>query len=274
MSPRRDRQALLLVAALAAIAVIYTLSSSPAQQPSKPPGPALTQASPPPETHRRPPAASQHPAPAPPAWRALAAPPARWRRPPPRGPRARPSSRTTARGPPGNGPSPACATRPARCWKPWAPGPPATIPPRPCRRAAFLPGRPRTLRRQQRDRQLAIAVEHGHWLAEASPATDRRVLPGRPRITVGAPSTKHEPRANPSPVCRRAGCPNPSAAATFGYCIDCGLTYIRWRVTRDELERLDLAAAGYTPASPSTPTTKPASTSCTASSPHSPSTTK
>jgi hypothetical protein len=55
------------------------------------------------------------------------------------------------------------------------------------------------------------------------------------------------------PVCRRAGCPNPSAAATFGYCFDCGLTYIRWRVQRDELERLDLAAAGYGPGEPVDP---------------------
>jgi hypothetical protein len=49
MSPRHDRRALLLVAAVAAIAVIYTLSSSPPHQASNTPARAGTQANAAPE---------------------------------------------------------------------------------------------------------------------------------------------------------------------------------------------------------------------------------
>jgi len=53
------------------------------------------------------------------------------------------------------------------------------------------------------------------------------------------------PRPVVPPLCRRPGCADPAAGGTPGFCVDCGLTYIQWRAFRDEIERGDLAAAGY-----------------------------
>lgn len=62
------------------------------------------------------------------------------------------------------------------------------------------------------------------------------------------------PRATPPAVCRNRGCPNPAAGGGApGFCQDCGLSYIRWRASRDELERGDLQAAGYAPGQPIDP---------------------
>jgi hypothetical protein len=54
------------------------------------------------------------------------------------------------------------------------------------------------------------------------------------------------PRPAVRPVCRRQGCPQ-DAFYGLGFCFDCGLTYITWRVARDRVEAADLAARGHLP---------------------------
>jgi hypothetical protein len=47
-------------------------------------------------------------------------------------------------------------------------------------------------------------------------------------------------------VCRREGCAADAFYGT-GYCFDCGLIYLTWRVARDRVEAADLAAGGHLP---------------------------
>jgi len=56
-------------------------------------------------------------------------------------------------------------------------------------------------------------------------------------------------RLTPEPVCRRAGCGAP-AQVPNAFCFGCGLAYLRWRTSRDEQERRDLAGTGRGPGDP------------------------